>query len=201
MAKDLNKTRMRNTRILMGLVILSGIFTKSFFPSDTFSHEAFEFAGYVLVMACAVGRIYSTAFIGGIKNAELVTVGPYSMCRNPLYFYSLLGAAGIGLMSTHLVSFGVIFIGFLLIYLSLIKREESFLLEKFGDVFSSYKTRVPKLLPKIGLYSCPDELLFQPKYLTKAVWDAIWWFAPLPLFEISDWLQEERLITPVISLP
>ena len=35
-------------------------------------------------------------YVGGRKNAELVTTGPYSMMRNPLYFFSLLGVAGVG---------------------------------------------------------------------------------------------------------
>lgn len=200
MAKDLNKTRMRDTKILIVLTIMAGLFTKSSFPDDTIGHEVFELAGYILVTACAIGRIYSTAFIGGIKNENLITVGPYSMCRNPLYFYSLLGAAGIGLLSTHVIAFAIIFCGFLLIYRNLIAREEAFLAEKFGQTFENYKNSVPRIIPDLKKYSCPEELVFQPKYLNKSVFDAIWWFVPYPLFELADFLQEERLITPVMSL-
>lgn len=200
MAQQLNKSRMRDTKILIALTILAGLFTKSFFGTETPTHELMDLAGYILVTVCAIGRIYSTAFIGGVKNEKLITTGPYSLHRNPLYFYSLLGAAGIGLMSTHILAFAVIFGGFYFIYRSLINREEEFLTAKFGNEFEEYKARVPRLLPSLKGYVCPEELVFQPKFLTKSVWDAIWWFVPYPLFELAEYLQEERLITPVMSL-
>lgn len=191
---------MRDTKILIALTILAGVFTKSLFSDDTFEHELLEFIGYILVTVCAVGRIYCTAFIGGIKNEKLIMVGPYSMHRNPLYFYSLLGAVGIGIMSTHLSAFLVIFAGFYFIYQGLINREEEFLKEKFGAEFEDYKKRVPKLVPNPKLYTCPDELLFQPKFLSKAVFDAIWWFVPYMLFELADALMEAGIIKPLFTV-
>lgn len=200
MAKSLNKTRMHDTRILMGLTLLTGIFCKTMFPDETLAHESMDLMGYVLVTVCAVGRIYTTAFIGGIKNAQLITWGPYSVCRNPLYFFSLLGAAGIGLMSTSLLAFGIIFFGFLTIYWKLIEREEEFLQTRFGQSFDDYKASVPKLLPDFSKYACPAEIPLQPKFLNRAVADAIWWFVPLPLFEIAEVLQETNIIHPFIQI-
>jgi protein-S-isoprenylcysteine O-methyltransferase Ste14 len=200
MAKSLNKTRMRDTRLLIALTIVTAILCKTQFPDDTATHETMDLAGYVLVTVCAIGRIYTTAFIGGIKNEQLITWGPYSLCRNPLYFFSLCGAAGIGLMSTSITAAIIVFAGFLAIYHDLIAREEEFLSTKFGKVFAEYKARVPRLLPSFAHYECPDEVTFQPRFLTKAVADAVWWFAPLPLFELAEILQEKGLITPVMRL-
>lgn len=201
MAVALNKKRMRDTRILMVGVILAGVFCTTLFSENSFWHEAMEMTGYPLIVICAIGRIYSSAFIGGIKNENLVTWGPYSFCRNPLYLFSLLGAAGIGLMSTSLVAFTVITIGFYLIYDSLIKREEEFLSQKFGQTYKDFMQNTPRLLPSFKNYQCPDELTFQPRYLNKAVFDAIWWFAPLPLFECADYLRTMGWIKPLIFLP
>lgn len=198
MARSLNKTRMRDTRILIALTVLAGVSCKMFFPQESWTHHSMDLLGYLLVTVCAIGRIYATAFIGGIKNEDLITWGPYSLCRNPLYLFSLLGAAGIGLMTTSVIAFAVIFSGFLAIYLGLIQREEEFLLEKFGQKFRDYMARVPRLLPSLRNYSCPEELVFQPRFLTKAVADAVWWFAPLPLFEFAEILQQKGLITPVM---
>ena len=47
--------------------------------------------------ACA-GRLWCSVYIAGKKNRELVKVGPYSVCRNPLYFFSLVGAIGAALV-------------------------------------------------------------------------------------------------------
>ncbi len=200
MAQALNKKRLRDTRILMVLTLLAGVFTSSLWSHESVAHGLMDFSGYVLIVICAIGRIYSTAFIGGIKNESLIMVGPYSVVRNPLYFFSLLGAVGIGLMSAHIASFVIISVGFALIYHFLIKREEEFLEQQFGDLYRDYTKRVPRLLPKLSLYTCPQELVFQPRFLNKAVADAIWWFAALPLFEIAEVLQEHGVIKPLFSL-
>lgn len=200
MAKSLNKSRMYDTRVLMGLTLLTGIFCKTMFPDETLAHESLDLAGYFLVTACAIGRVYSTAFIGGVKNDRLVTWGPYSVCRNPLYLFSLMGAAGIGLMSTSILAFCIIFFGFLFIYNRLIRREEEFLHARFGRAFTDYAARVPKLIPDFSKYACPGELTFQPKFLNRAVSDAVWWFVPLPLFEIAEKLQEHHIINPVAQI-
>jgi protein-S-isoprenylcysteine O-methyltransferase Ste14 len=200
MAVALNKNRMLASRVLVVIVLLAAFLTNPVIPEGSVVYELFRLAGYVLLTACAIGRIYSTAFIGGIKNKQLVTAGPYSTMRNPLYFYSLLGAAGVGLMSVQITSFVIIFGGFLFIYDGVIRREEGFLAEKFGKDFADYKSRVPRLLPKIGQFTAPDELVFQPKFLTFAVRDAIWWFAPVPVFALARYLHHAGIIKPLFSL-
>jgi protein-S-isoprenylcysteine O-methyltransferase Ste14 len=59
-------------------------------------HESVEAIGLALILICIAGRCWCTLYIGGRKGAELVDIGPYSLCRNPLYFFSFLGAAGVG---------------------------------------------------------------------------------------------------------
>jgi protein-S-isoprenylcysteine O-methyltransferase Ste14 len=201
MAKDLNKSRMRDTRILMGLTILVGIFCSTTFAANSPWHQAMQMAGYLLVVTCAIGRIYSSAFIGGIKNESLITWGPYSICRNPLYLFSLLGAAGIGLMSTSIIAFVVITVGFFVIYRGLIKREEGFLKKKFAASYKTYAETTPRLWPSFKNYNSPKELPMQPKYLNKAVFDAIWWFAPLPIFELADYLRSVGIMRTLFFIP
>ncbi len=201
MAVKLNKNRMRDSRILVILTLLTGVFFSTLFHDATISHDIFDTIGYLLVMFCAVGRIYCTAFIGGVKNVELVTWGPYSVCRNPLYFCSIVGAAGIGLMSTSIIAFLTITIGFIVIYRSLIRREEEFLLQKFGPAFEVYKAKTPKLLPSFKHLHYPAEATFQPRALNHAVLDAVWWFAPYLIFEGAEYLQQSGLITPIALLP
>lgn len=200
MAVALNKNRMLGSRVLMGMVLLAAFFTTPVIPPDSTLSQFGRLAGFILLTACAIGRIYSTAFIGGLKNRQLVQVGPYATVRNPLYFYSLLGAAGVGLMSGQVISFVILLGGFSFIYDGLIRREERFLAEKFGAEFAEYKMRVPRLLPKIGQFTAPEELLFQPKFLTFAVWDAIWWFAPAPVFELARYLHQSGLVQPLFSV-
>lgn len=200
MAAEINKSRMLASRILVVLVALSAFFTSPVIRDGSVPYELFKLVGYILLAACAIGRIYSTAFIGGIKNKNLMTEGPYSACRNPLYFFSLLGAAGIGFLTVQVTTLVIILGAFLWLYHSLIQREEAFLAEKFGKDFADYKARVPRLLPDIRLFRVAEELTFQPRYFTYAVWDAIWWFAPYPLFELARYLQQAETIKPLFSV-
>ena len=201
MAVKLNKHRMRDSRILVIVTILTGFFFSTLFHDSTIEHNAMDFAGYLLVMACAIGRIYCTAFIGGSKNVALITWGPYSLCRNPLYFCSIVGAAGIGLMSTSIIAFLTITIGFIFIYLSLIQREEAFLSERFGADFAAYRARIPRLVPSLQHVNYPAEVTFQPQALNRAMLDAIWWFAPYMIFELAEYLQDRGIVTPIALLP
>jgi len=200
MVRDINKTRMRDTRILVSIVLLAGICTSPVIREWAFACETVRLIGYILLCACVLGRIYSTAFIGGVKNEKLVTFGAYSMCRNPLYFYSLLGAAGLGLMSCQLITFTIVFGGFLFVYAKLIKREEAFLSEKFGNEFTIFKAATPRLIPNIKKYACPDKLVFKPKYLSMAIRDSIWWLVPPPLFEMIHSLHNAGIIKPIFFL-
>ena len=200
MATKLNKNRMLLTRVLVVFVLVASFFTAPKISDQTVVYHAIRMLGYVLLIACAIGRIYSTAFIGGVKNKELIKQGPYSMCRNPLYFYSLLGAAGLGLVSAQLSYFALLFFSFLIIYNGLISREEEFLEKTFGADFEKFKKTVPKLFPNFKKFKASKELTFQPKYFNYAIRDAIWWFVPYPIFELIRYLHNAEIIKPLFYL-
>ncbi len=198
MAADLNKTRMRDTRLLVLLLLLAVVFTQPVLYG--WPYQLLRLLGYFLLVICAIGRMYSTAFIGGVKNEKLVTVGPYAMCRNPLYFFSLLGATGLGLLWGELVPTLILGFGFYVVYNGLIGREEGFLAEKFGADFTAFKKNTPRLWPDIKRYNAPDELLFQPRYFNMSVRDAVWWFVPAPVFELAAYLHHAHILPTVFKL-
>lgn len=196
MAQSLNKNRVRDSRIAVLLALAIILLTKPYIPNGENSHEVIEYIGYFLVAICVIGRVYCTAFLGGHKNAKLITYGPFSVCRNPLYAFSLIGITGVALISNHLVLIIVIPLVILLVYLSLIQREEIFLKQEFGSEFEAYCQRVPRLLPKFSLYEAPETVPMNPRFLLRAIQDGIWWFAAFPLIELIEHLQDtNQLIT------
>ncbi|MDZ4710086.1 MAG: isoprenylcysteine carboxylmethyltransferase family protein [Saprospiraceae bacterium] len=82
-------------------------------------------------------------------KSSLITSGPYRVCRNPMICGVLLMLIGEGLWfrCDRILTWAVIF--FIINTLFLILREEPFLEKKFGDEYRSYKSRVPRWLPKI----------------------------------------------------
>ena len=80
------------------LFLLSVLFFQPAFDGTQFG-AILSISGSALVVISVLGRFWSIRHIGLRKNVILVQTGPYSYCRNPLYFFSLLLALGCGLIS------------------------------------------------------------------------------------------------------
>jgi protein-S-isoprenylcysteine O-methyltransferase Ste14 len=193
-AKGLNQTRGRDTKIILGICLVTTIFTRPSFQLETVLHEALDLLGGLLVAMCVIGRIYCTTFLGGHKNQTLITIGPFSLCRNPLYFCSFIGIVGIAVMSNHLVLLLLIPTLFLVIYGALIRREEASLHQVFGGEYAEYCRVTPRFWPRLGRFSLPASLTISPKLLTNAVLDGLLWFLVLPVFEFIEYAQRAGVI-------
>jgi len=115
--------------------------------------------GAVLVGIASLGRLWCSVYIAGYKTDHLVTQGPYSMCRNPLYFFSLLGALGVGFASETFLIPVLILIGFVAYYPLVIKSEEAELARLHKDEFEMYFKKVPRFSPKISYLTEPEEYI------------------------------------------
>jgi protein-S-isoprenylcysteine O-methyltransferase Ste14 len=102
--------------------------------------------GSVVALAGVSVRAISSGHVK--KNEQLATSGPYAYTRNPLYFGSIVIAAGFALASLRWEIAAVLVIMFAAIYIPVIRGEEQFLSQHFAD-YSSYCARVPRLLPRL----------------------------------------------------
>jgi protein-S-isoprenylcysteine O-methyltransferase Ste14 len=200
MARDLNKARMRNSRRAVWLVVALYLVSDSWIPDDTPPHERLEYLGYFLTLVCAFGRVYSTAFLGGRKNHELMISGPFSIVRNPLYVFSLIGIVGVGLESARISILAPLLIMHIISYNFLVRREEVRLLENFGDAYRDYCARVKRFLPNFRNYTQPESMETRPQLLLIAIRDAWIWLLPYPIFEFIDWLRDDQHILPVLFI-
>lgn len=83
-----------------------------------------------------------------VKAQRLVTWGPYSVVRNPLYLSNGIIGLGWGIMAGFWES--IFFLGtFVVLYgLLIVPWEESFLLKAFGEEYQRYRKRVGAFWPK-----------------------------------------------------
>lgn len=195
------KARMRHTRIYSFFVALLIIFSGSAIPAESSLHETIELSGYFLVALCALGRLYCTGFIGGLKNEQVIQAGPFSVVRNPLYVFSFIGVVGIGLESGMLTVFALLVGGFMWYYPSVVKREEAFLRHKFGPAYEEYCKRVPRWIPNFKLWREPEEITLRPKFLRNALFDSMVFFLPLPAFELLEQLHQAGYIEFLKHIP
>lgn len=201
MAKALNQNRMRDSWIMGGIGVAVIALAEPLVSYGSAAHEMVEYFGYFLIAVAALGRVYASAFLGGHKNTSLIDYGPYSLMRNPLYFFSWLGFIGFGFLSGFITLVLLFGIGFYVLYDRLIAREEGRLTEIFGNTYTDYCKRVPRFFPNFSGHSMPHEVPLRPHYIVNAVKDAIWWFVPFVMFEGIEWLHVNNYVPNLITLP
>lgn len=108
----------------------------------------FAVSGTIFILSGVIIRLWSGLYIGGFKNSALVTKGPYSLIRNPLYAGNLISALGVMLMTQSLLAALVVMTGLSIIYVSTINHEEKKLLRIFGSEYARYLESTPRLLPR-----------------------------------------------------
>lgn len=116
--------------------------------------------GIAIAILGELVRIWAVGYSGETTRADivtapaLVTAGPYSVVRNPLYvanaiialgfWYAFAGGISIGEASmTFVVVVGLV-VG---VYAIIIPLEEAYLAGHFGDAYRRYLATVPRILP------------------------------------------------------
>jgi protein-S-isoprenylcysteine O-methyltransferase Ste14 len=162
-------------------------------------YEAIELLGLVLILACIFGRTWCTLYIGGRKKGEVVDTGPYSVVRNPLYVFTLLGALGAGLQTGSLV-LGLLTAALTgLVFAVVVRQEETFLAAAFPDSYPPYAARVPRFVPKLSLWRDADELVVRPALVRRTFSDALLFLLAIPGTDLIEMAQGAGWL-PVIAL-
>ncbi|AZO35367.1 isoprenylcysteine carboxylmethyltransferase family protein [Mesorhizobium sp. M2A.F.Ca.ET.037.01.1.1] len=187
--------------VLIVVLFAALLFGQSTFPPDTPVHETIEMFGVLLIFLGIVGRLWSTLYIGGRKSSEVVTGGPYSITRNPLYLFSTVAAAGVG---AQIGSFSGIILFALLCagaFHIVILREERYLKEVLGAPYAAYLAKVPRFFPNLRLYREGDTGSFKPRLLLNTLLDGMVFLVALPAFELIDGAQQSGVLPVWFTLP
>ena len=84
------------------------------------------------------------------RSESLVTSGPYTLTRNPMYLGSFLLGCGFVLLVWPLWLLPVFAWLFYVRFNKQMIKEEEFLTKSFGETYKTYCRKVPRLFPKIS---------------------------------------------------
>lgn len=162
--------------------------------NDMVSHTLL-FIGILLVSIASLGRMWCSLYIAGYKDDRLVMEGPYSVCRNPLYFFSFIGLAGIA-FSTETFTFPIIFITLFWYYYQLvIQSEETRLRHIFGGQFDEYTQKVPAFFPRLSIYHEPEDYNVKPRVYRKHIFSALWFVWVIGILQLIGGMKEAGWFT------
>jgi len=163
-------------------------------------HVVTDIIGFVLIVIAGVGRIWSAAYISGFKSGKVVKIGPYSMVRNPLYFFSLLGFIGIGFVFGSIIVTALLVFVFFASHWSTIKFEENKLRDLFGQEYDDYYKITPRLCPKFSLFYNPETIEFYPVKFTRTLIEATYLIFTYGAVKLIVWLHEIEILPNLVHL-
>ncbi|MGB7285318.1 MAG: isoprenylcysteine carboxylmethyltransferase family protein [Salaquimonas sp.] len=139
--------------ILYGTAILSGVLLGIYYPlpwiSGIISDLAFMLGLILIATAIFIDvrtflelRKHKTTIMPNQAANHLVTSGPFSFSRNPIYLSNTILTFGIGMASQNVWLFGTGLLAAIATNHLAILREEKHLSHKFGNAWHKYSKRV-----------------------------------------------------------
>jgi len=137
------------------------------FRDDSLQEDLIVTLGWLTFLAGVAFRWWATLHVAGRKNECLVSSGPYSVCRNPLYLGTFLITLSIAFYMESVV-FAAGIAATSLFYLGVtVRDEERRLRERFGETYVRYCEEVPRFLPRLRKPQSPPLLEVSALGLTK----------------------------------
>jgi protein-S-isoprenylcysteine O-methyltransferase Ste14 len=177
------------------------VFGESRWPGGGLIHEFVEWTGVGLIVLCIVGRTWCSIYIAGRKVRTLVMDGPYSISRNPLYVFSIVGAAGAGAqLGSVVIALAAGFVAWFVFYL-VVRKEELALTAKLGLPYRQYLATVPRFIPNWSLWRDSDKVEVRPRLIVRTFVDACVFLLSIPVVEGFEYLHEAGLLPVLAILP
>lgn len=157
------RSRWVKSRGVIGLLILTPILALAIrsgthWRLTPWQHGFLDTAAWCGFVAGVGFRFWAAAYIGGRKGQAIATEGPYSICRNPLYFGSCLILAAFTLwLRSPVFLMGAIAAS--AVYLCMtVSDEERRLAHKFGPAYLIYCRETPRFWPRLRQLRTPDSV-------------------------------------------
>ena len=193
--------RLPLTRILVLPVVALGLVSHHLHPEGSGLDRSLSLLGLVFLLAAMGGRIWASAYLAGRKDRVLVTEGPYSVVRNPLYFFSLLGFLGAGLAFESLTLVALFGLVFAAGHWPAMLEEERRLEALFGSEYARYRAQVPQFVPCLRGLRTSETLVVDMSRFRVALRECM----AIPLIfvtvELVEWAKVGGVLPVLIQIP
>ncbi|HEV7672446.1 MAG TPA: isoprenylcysteine carboxylmethyltransferase family protein [Thermoanaerobaculia bacterium] len=196
------KTRLAVSR-LFGLGVLSLLVGGSTYWRASGNHlfaSVLFFLGIMLACLGFFGRVWCLSFIKGRKKRVLVKEGPYSLCRHPLYLFSLIGGVGVGLCTQTLTIPLIFLAAFALYYPIVIRKEEEFLGNNF-EGYEAYKRESNAIFPRWSTFAEGETVTMCARSFRQELTEAAGSVAFIGLIGLVQGLQRAAILPTFFLLP
>ena len=164
--------RLVASRLMVIAAVSVAIFTEHLWAENGVGERALASAGFLCLLAGCIGRIWCAVHIAGRKNNTLVTEGPFSIMRNPLYFFTSIAMVGAGLSFDSLTLAALFAVVFFMTHWRTILLEETNLRAIFGTAFDAYQAAVPRFFPNPRLYKPATTITISAPAFMRAMTEA-----------------------------
>ncbi|AFH48057.1 Putative protein-S-isoprenylcysteine methyltransferase [Ignavibacterium album JCM 16511] len=131
-------------------------------------------SGFIIALLGEAIRLWGVSWAGSetrttgkVGGTYLIISGPFAYVRNPLYVGNILIYLGLGIMSFALFPYLqiVALLFFIIQYYLIVKAEEEYLFNAFGEPYKKYFNSVPRFLPRFTPHR--DSSVEQPPFKIK----------------------------------
>lgn len=130
--------------------------------------------GFIIALLGEAIRLWGVSWAGSetrttgkVGGTYLIISGPFAYVRNPLYVGNILIYLGLGIMSYALFPYLqlVALLFFIIQYYLIVKAEEEYLFNAFGEPYKKYFNSVPRFFPRFTPHR--DSSVEQPPFKIK----------------------------------
>ena len=140
----LKQIRTKVALVLVSLRVIDQVYFRER-PLDWVEPNGWMVLGLALILAGLAFRLAALAVLR--KKDHIATTGIYSLCRNPLYFGSILLTYGFCVLLNDDANYLYATLYFAVFYPLTIAWEEIRLTEQYGDAYRRYCSTTPRMLP------------------------------------------------------
>jgi len=142
-----------DSSILSLLIILTGFlyWNRNLYLITPFFDNFLDFIGFIVVLKGTFMRMWARGHkkAHSQKSNALVTTGPYSLTRNPMYLGSFTTGAGFIILIWPWWSLPLFAWLFYARFKIQVEKEEAFLEKTFGEEYIQYCKKTPRVFPRI----------------------------------------------------